>query len=285
MMYKFPYSQERLAELTNKIVADAGVPLTLRQIFYPLEQKHGLVQPEYRRIDKVKDKAYKILSPRLVKAREYGLVPWESMIDKSRNIETVSAWTSLQDYLETIKHAYRRDLLQDQPIYLEVWCEKRVAINSITQRYQVPLVAGGGYRGKSNLYEAAQRFRDVEKPIKILYLGDFDPSGMDIERDLTNAFWNIWRLQVDVERILLTKDDTLRLPAKGPANQKDPRYAAYTKKWQTDEAWELDALDPKELLQRVETAIQDNLDGELLGKQQVLYENDKEKLAILMKNL
>jgi len=285
MRYKFPYSQGQLANLTNQIVSDAGIPLTLRQIFYQLEQKHGLVQPEYRRITKVKDKAYKLLSRRLVNARECGLVPWDNMIDETRTLVEVNSWSCPRDYIDTIKNAYKRNLLQDQSSHLEVWCEKQVAIGALVKKYQVPLVAGGGYRGKSNLYEAAKRFKALEKPIQIIYLGDFDPSGMDIDRDISTAFWKYWGLDVTVNRLFLTRDDTLHLPSKGPANKKDVRYKAYVDKWETDEAWELDALDPKELLRRVEDAICENLDMEAFENQKEIARNDEEKISALLKNL
>ncbi len=285
LRYKFPFTTEEVANLATEIVAEAGIRLTLRQIFYQLEQKHRLIPAQFQTIDNIKDKAYKILSDRLTKARLMGLFNWDDMIDESRRIEVVSSWTSPEDYMTTVKRAYKRDYQQSQPVRVEVWCEKTVAVNAITQKYRIPLVAGGGYRGKSNLYEAAQRFQDDGRPIKILYLGDFDPSGMDIERDLTTAFFDIWGLEVTVERVLLTREDTLKLPSKGLANKKDPRFGKYVAKWGTDQAWELDALPPKELLSRTEAAIQKSIDMELFAEEVERGKADIEKIAALTKNL
>ncbi|MCX6752434.1 MAG: hypothetical protein NTZ87_02945 [Candidatus Nomurabacteria bacterium] len=265
--YNFPYSNgKELAEKINSILEEYNVPLTLRQVYYRLVAL-GL---------KNSQNVYKNLSGKLSRLREDGLVSWDRIIDLNRQPKKESSWTSPQEFFEADRWSYKRDLQQGQKVYLEIWCEKAIAIRHITDKYDVHLLAGGGYRSSSALYEAAERFRDVGKKIVILYLGDFDPSGLDIERDIETRMREVFGLEVDVQRVLLVQQDITDyelLPS--PVKPKDTRTSAYIERYGFRDVYELDALKPDVIADRLERAICRNIDLDLYRTQVEKWEEDK----------
>lgn len=267
--YKFPYSNIELAEKINSILEEYDAPLTLRQVYYRLVAI-GLKNAQ---------KVYQNLSGKLSRLREQELVPWDRIVDLKRKPEKQPSWTSPEEFFKTVSQSYKRNLQQKQTKYIEVWCEKAVAIRHITNKYDVRLLAGGGYRSSSALYEAAQRFKNTGKQNVILYLGDFDPSGLDIERDVETRMRTVFGVEVDVQRVLLVLQDITNynlLP--NPVKPTDPRTSAYVMKYGFEDAYELDALPPNILAIKLEEAIRRNMDGKLYKAQLKKWKMDDEKI-------
>lgn len=268
--YEFPYSDIELANKVNEILSEYNVPLTLRQIYYRLVAV-GLMNAQ---------KVYSNLSGKLSRLREQGLVPWEDIVDLKRQPEKEPSWTNPEEFFGDVSQWYKRDLQQEQPKYIEVWCEKAVAIDHIINKYDVSLLAGGGYRSSSALYEASKRFKRQHKPVVILYLGDFDPSGLDIERDTETRMQEIFGIEVDVQRVLLLPKDITEfrlLPS--PVKPADPRTSAYIKKYHFQDVFELDALSPEIIAKKLEKAICRNMNMKLYKIQLARWEEDKEEVA------
>lgn len=268
--YKFPYSNDmELAEKINSILTEYDVPLTLRQIYYRLVAL-GLENTQ---------KTYKNLSGKLSKLRKQGKVSWDKIVDLKRKPEKESSWTSPEAFFDSVSRSYKRDLQQGQKKYIEVWSEKAVAIHHITDKFDVHLLAGGGYRSSSALYEAAERFKSMGKPVVILYLGDFDPSGLDIERDVEARTREVFGLEVDVQRVLLVHQDIKDyelLPS--PVKPTDPRTPAYVERYGFEDVYELDALPPDVIAEKLEEAIVRNMNMELYGKEVEKWEEDKTEI-------
>lgn len=273
--YKFPWLNPELAEKVNGILEEYDVPLTLRQVYYRLVAL-GLMNAK---------KVYKNLSDKLSRLREQELIPWNKIIDLNRQPQKISSWTSPEEFFGTVGRSYKRDLQQEQPKHVEVWCEKFVAIRHITDKYDVSLLAGGGYRSSSALYEASKRFKYINKPIIILYLGDFDPSGLDIERDIETRLGTIFGIrEVEVQRVLLVLQDITDyklLP--NPVKPKDTRTPAYIKKYGFEDAYELDALPPEIIAGRLEKAIHENVNTELYKTQLEQWETDNAEISQFIK--
>jgi hypothetical protein len=105
---------------------------------------------------------------------------------------------------------------------------------------------------------------DVEKEIVVLYLGDHDPSGEDMVRDIRDRLTEFGVPNLKVDKIALTMTQIQRFkPPPNPAKITDSRAAAYIEKF-GNESWELDALPPRELNTLVERAITRNLDRPLM---------------------
>jgi hypothetical protein len=84
----------------------------------------------------------------LTQAREQDLIPWDWIVDETRAPECVNAFADPDDYVETVKRAYRRDRWTDQPERLEAWSEKgtvRGTLAPVLNAYGVTFRVMHGY--------------------------------------------------------------------------------------------------------------------------------------------
>jgi len=168
--------------------------------------------------------------------------------DNRRLVDTPTTWTDpteLKEQIEYMIQNYRRDLWQDQPRRVEVWLEKHTVVylvQDITHKYGVPLRISSGSYSRTFLYRAAEDISGITVPLAILYIGDFDPSGLDIERasrrgsngrdgiaDFLEKDFN-WKPgqfenQVTWLRVGVTPDDYRSIPAKARVSLKDDATA------------------------------------------------------------
>ena len=161
----------RLIEAAVNILEQEN-PMTIRQLFYRLVSVAEIENclRDYQRV-----------SIAMTKAREDGRVPYEWIVDRSRATYSSGGWTNLHalgDVLERALVNYRRDYWQDQPYYVEVWCEKDAVTGSIEEirnRYGINVEAIRGFNSTTNIHTAAMRLlqqRYDGKKIAIFYLGD-----------------------------------------------------------------------------------------------------------------
>lgn len=261
---KFQKDRLRLIEQANAIIAEymaQGFTLTLRQLYYQFVARDILPNSL---------KSYGKLGATLNKARLAGLVDWEALEDRTRNLRSQPAWDSPRDILDACAGQFRYDKWDAQPCRVEVWIEKDAlvgVIEGVCDSNQVPYFACRGYTSQSEQWRAGVRFADyIDKGqrVVLLHLGDHDPSGIDMTRD------NADRLRMfiteserfdnggmfEVRRLALNMDQVRRYnPPPNPAKMTDSRIAGYVKKCGR-QSWELDALDPR----TIATLIQDQID-------------------------
>ena len=179
-----------------------------------------------------------------------------------RNTQADS-WTGLADYGDAVRECYRKNLWAEMPDHVEIFVEKDAiagVIQPVTAEFDVSLNVCRGYASLSFIGEIASQWSRIEKPIFAYYLGDFDPSGFDIERDLREKlerysgrsfFWaHLGVMGSDFELF-----DLIELPVK----KGDKRSRAFRDE-HGDCCSELDALPPTELRRRVNDAIQSHID-------------------------
>jgi hypothetical protein len=165
-------------------------------------------------------------------------------------------------------HFYAEDIWRDQEYYCEVWIEKDALIGVVERpcnEWRVPHFACRGYPSSSELYIAAKRLRrqqDNGKRVKVFYLGDHDPSGIDMTRSNEELLQLFARSNgIEVERIGLNMDQVEEYNlVPDPAKQTDGRFAAYQETFGTDESWELDALTPSVIDGLIRAAIDSVID-------------------------
>ena len=161
----------------------AANPMTLRQVHYRLvaraDTTYTNTQGDYNQLSKW-----------LVQERLSGAIPWEWIEDRLRKPRHVNMFGDLEEFVEIVRHSYRRDVWTGQPDYLEVFVEKD-ALSAIFEdalgSYGVTLNVGRGYSSWSSIKAAADRF---DGGGTILYFGDFDPSGEDMVRALEASLAN-----------------------------------------------------------------------------------------------
>jgi len=234
-------------------------PMTLRQCFYRLLST-GVIENTR--------KDYQALSTYLTKARADGRIQYEWIVDRSRPEYSVSAFESPAEYVEIIKRSYRKDYWQSQPHYVEIWTEKDSIVGSIepvTNELGVTVRVGRGFLSTTRAYEIAQRFRSIDKPIWVFYLGDFDPSGVAIEKDAA-ARVEAHGAHFIIERLAIHKADIaeFNLPPLR-AKQSDTRSSEFRRRY-GNEAVELDALPVTELRERIHEAISELIDYDIWNR-------------------
>lgn len=159
---------------------------------------------------------------------------------------------------------YTRYIWESQEVLPIIWLEKDALftpVNSIAEPYRIKVYAARGYSSFTAVYQAAQEVNGY-KPVRVLQLTDFDPSGEDMVRDLQTRLQRYGAEDFEIEKIALTQEQvqTLGLPPM-PAKTSDPRYDRFAASY-GDNAVELDALPPDELERIVRDAITSLIDAE-----------------------
>jgi hypothetical protein len=198
----------------------------------------------------------------LKEAREEGHVPWEWVVDETRALERGATWGGPADYARDVPEMYRRDPWDTQAARVEIWSEKgtiRGVLAPVLREYAVGFRVMHGFNSATSVHDIAED--DDGRPLIAFYVGDYDPSGLFMsEADLPNRLIEYGGHHVELRRIGLTKEDGAALPSFPAADKvKDPRYAWFTKNHGT-KCWEIDALDPNTLRDRVEAAIKGEID-------------------------
>jgi hypothetical protein len=210
------------------------------------------------------------VSRTLVAARERGRIPWEWIVDETREAERVAAWRDPEAIIGAAVSQYRKDYWTAQPRWVEVWSEKgtvRGTLATVLRAYGVTFRVMHGYGSATALQAIASETERNPKPLTALYVGDWDPSGLHMsEADLPDRLTR-YKGAVALRRVALTDADTRNgnLPYFEAATKaKDPRHAWFVRRYGA-RCWELDALPPPELRRRVEAEILTLLDLDAWG--------------------
>jgi cold shock CspA family protein len=108
----------------------------------------------------------------------------ECFDDNRRRTVWNRGWKNKEEFNEFCRTLWTLDYWQNQPHHVEVWLEKDTAsflVQGVTDRLRVPLRVSAGNFSRTFLHNIARDMSSTLVPIKILYIGDFDPSGVDIE--------------------------------------------------------------------------------------------------------
>jgi hypothetical protein len=230
-------------------IAEECQPITGRGIGYKLFAA-GLI-PDMSK------QSMKRVYTQLKDARELGLIPWEWIVDETRSIEKVPSWSNPEGFARSAIRCYRRDYWDQQPVRVEVWSEKgtvRGVLRPVLDKYGIGFQVMHGFSGATTIYDTAQT-KDGRR-LMVLYCGDYDPSGMWMsERDLPARFEKYGGDHIIMARIALCKRDLEGLPSfDASEKRKDPRYKWFVERY-GDRCWELDAMDPTDLRERVDENI------------------------------
>ena len=199
-------------------------------------------------------------------AREKGLIPWEWIVDGTREIEQPQTWSNPGSLLRAVAKQYRQDFWKQQENLLILCSEKSTVsgtVRPVTDEYGIGFLSLHGYSSATSAHDRARMSQYSARDVVLLYIGDWDPSGMHMsEVDLPGRI-DRYNGFVEIQRIALTADDTTYL-GYGPSfsaddKRKDPRHGWYVERYGR-RCWELDALDPNVLRERVEAAIREFID-------------------------
>lgn len=250
-----------LIEQANTIIAEyaaQGFDLTLRQLYYQFVARNLLLN---------RDTSYKRLGSAVNDGRLAGLIDWNSINDRTRFLRGFNHSNDPADWIYNSVDTFHLDKWKGQANYVEVWIEKDALVGvlgAVCPQLDVNYFSCRGYVSQSEMWSAARRLRywALEgRDITVLHLGDHDPSGIDMTRDITDRL-NLFMLgrQVTVKRIALTMDQIEEVNAPpNPAKVTDSRYDSYRAVY-GDESWELDALDPNYLTTLIREEVEELCD-------------------------
>lgn len=261
----FSTAIQRMIDQSNEIIADyeaQGFTLTLRQLFYQHVARGFIAnkQTEYKRLGSI-----------INDARLAGLIDWDAIEDRTRWLRSTDNDSGNPDtWLARAYRAFSKSRWQDQPYAVEVWVEKDALVGVVEAACDplfVPYFACRGYVSQSELWTAAQRiggYFNNDKVVLIVHLGDHDPSGIDMTRDIEERlelflkgddYGHMLDDMFEVHRIALNMDQVRQWnPPPNPAKLTDSRFAGY-EAVHGNESWELDALDPTTLSNLITSTI------------------------------
>ena len=303
-------------EQANRILKDyakQGYDLTLRQLYYQFVAR-GIITN--------KDTEYKRLGSIVNDARLAGLIDWSSITDRTRNMKQNGHWESPQSIIETCGKQYQIDKWASQENYVEVWVEKDALVGLLEvacKPLDVPYFSCRGYTSQSEVWAASQRFLEkirAGKRLIIIHLGDHDPSGIDMTRDITDRMTlflthhgirdmvkanpklkgetpvdfearvrpilessRVCSDPIEVHRIALNMDQIEQYnPPPNPAKLTDARARGYIDRF-GGESWELDALEPSVITTLIRETVEGLRDFDQWEQAVEREDDEKAKLA------
>jgi hypothetical protein len=259
-------------------IAEAACPITGRGVGYKLFTRSLIASMSTNDMRSV----YRLL--RL--AREQRIIPWNWIVDETRAIKRVSTWADPAEYARVVARSYRRDFWDQQPHRVQLWSEKgtvRGVLAPVLDHYAVGFLPVHGFGSATVAHDAAAD--DDGRDLVVLYVGDFDPSGLYMsEVDLPARFARYGGDHIKIKRIALTARQVGRLPS-FPASDKskDPRYRWFVAN-HGHNCWELDAMDPGDLRHCVEQEIQKLIEPVAWDRCEVINTAEQESMRSILAN-
>jgi hypothetical protein len=251
-----------------------GYDLTLRQLYYQFVSR-GLIDN--------KDTEYKKLGSIINDARLAGVIDWDAIVDRTRSLRSLSHWENPASIIESAAYSYNYPKWSLQTYQPEVWVEKDALIGVVQQicdTLDIPCFSCRGYTSQTAMWDAAQRLKGHKKRGKVPYvihLGDHDPSGMDMTRDITDRL-RTFGGNIRVNRIALNWDQVQQYsPPPNPAKLTDARAEGYIAEY-GEESWELDALEPSVIADLIETTVMEIRDEDAWDKAVAIETKNKKLL-------
>lgn len=235
-------------------------------------------------IDSMEKRNTSRVSVQLTWAREHGLIPWAWIVDETRGAERMPSWDDPETFATSVSRQYRRDNWSQQPVRLEVWSEKgtmRGTLAPVLAAYGVTLRVMHGFTSSTSAYDITQVIGQDDRPFVVFYIGDWDPSGLYMSEEDLPSRLSAYGAEPDrFIRLALTASDVREgaLPSFDVRTKhRDPRYRWFVRRHGT-RGWEVDALSPAVLRDRLEAAIRSEIDWDAWKRCEVAEEAETQSL-------
>jgi hypothetical protein len=266
-------------ELINAVIAilpSLQKRPSLRRIHYLLLNNPPLRNSRKRdSVYKADDDSYQALIRRMSVAREHGLIAWGQIYDPTR---PVFVWKTFEavglfitEHLKAMFAGYRRDLLQSQPNWIEVFCEKNTlteVISPICNDFTLPLTIGVGCCSGEPRAQLAQRFLTSGRPyLVLLILSDHDPAGAVIAQNFARSMqmFGINESRVRAFKVAITPEQIrnpgFKLHSGGQAKRGSATYEKFVAQYGPD-IYELESMAEGDLQAELRQKIRAVLDLE-----------------------
>ncbi|OWQ95215.1 hypothetical protein CDQ91_14390 [Sphingopyxis witflariensis] len=257
-------------------------PLTARQLFYRLVGAHGFDKSEA---------FYSTLCHHVANARRARLIPFAAIRDDGVMTLTMDHYADADAFRAVMRERaenYRRDLMADQDVHTEIWCEAAGMVQQLARighQYSIRAYSSSGFDSLTAKKALADRICATGKPAFILHLGDLDPSGksmFDVAAEDVQAFVQADRanglVKVEFVRVALTwaQVTAYHLPT-SPAKTTDSR----SKGW-TGETCQLEALAPDQIAALLKVEIEKIVDIARMNAALAAEEDERQQLTRLL---
>lgn len=272
--------------------ARQGYDLSLRQLYYQLVSQNVVPNSEqsYNRVGSI-----------LTDARMAGLIDWGAIVDRGRGSMSNSYWSDPSELIQSAAEAFALDRWEPQPWFVILMVEKQAlegVLQPVCERLHIPFSSNKGYSSATHLYTIGKLLRrkmeDEDKQVCVIYLGDHDPSGIDMTRDVEERLRLFSGMTIIengetycntadqdklvVRRIALNMDQVQKYnPPPNPTKLTDSRAEGYIQQF-GHTCWELDALQPAQLVRLVEDVVAEYRDDRLWGLVEDREQKGKELL-------
>ena len=290
------YEVIRQARTICESYRQQGYDLTLRQLHYQFVARDLYPNTE---------RSYKRLGSIVNDARLAGMLDWDFIVDRTRNLRSLAHWDEPATLVRDASRQFRLERWATQPKRVEVWIEKDALVGvlqSACPALDVPYFSCRGYTSQSEMWAASQRLRgyvEAGQQVVILHLGDHDPSGVDMTRDILERLSMFMANDLDLvdteddaetcvyemadrftlERIALNMEQVEQYkPPPNPAKFTDSRAVDYVRRYGRS-SWELDALDPATLTALIQEHVALHRDAELWDATSEAEESEREVLT------
>lgn len=281
---KFRENSLNLITRVNNVIEEykkQGYSLTLRQVYYQMVARDIIDNNE---------RSYKNLGSLINDARLSGLIDWEAIEDRTRNLRRRSKWENPSEVINSAAGSYHIDYWEGQENYIEVWVEKDALVGivgRICEKLDVNYFSCRGYVSQSEMWVASQRLKRREnegKNIILLHLGDHDPSGIDMSRDIIDRQILFGSLDINFDRLALNMNQIDQYnPPPNPTKITDSRASSYINKFGYS-CWELDALEPQVISELIEVNIKRFRDNDVYNLVKEREEEEIEELVNISEN-
>jgi hypothetical protein len=241
-------------------------PISLRGLLYRVVSAGWLPSTDH--------KHYTRLGRMMTRLREARVVPFSWIVDGVRSTDKPSSWSGLADYARSVRDCYRLNFWASLPHYVHIIVEKDAiagTLSPVTQEFDVALSPIRGYSSLSFAHEIASTWNQIDKPVFCYYLGDFDPSGFDLQRDIRDKLARYcdkpWWYEDDephearpncviFRRLGVLESDFKDFDLRPLAIKKNDTRSSKFRKEHGNRCAELDAIPATELRRRVREAIE-----------------------------
>jgi hypothetical protein len=274
-------SRAEMAQRHDQIaqLVEEHQPCTVRQIYYRavVAGVDGVTKTQ---------SGYEKVQRACLDLRRSGQIPWHWITDTSRSVYRVNQWDDLAEYVDEVAHLYRRDLWRLSPVVVEVWCESESiasTISPVATEWRVGLYPIRGQCSESYAYAATSGWWDG-RPRAILYVGDHDPAGLDIEaalqekltrfagRDALHAFHRVGVTWAQVEELDL------------PGTRPKIRSASQAERYPWPASVEAEALPPQLLRDMLAEAIREYVNPDTLNLLRTVEQEERGMLLRLKRH-
>lgn len=265
-------------------------PLSVRSVHYALLNYKFMRNISQELPYKNDDASYQATSDLITRLRLNGEVPWQAFDDITRPLTDFHPWSDVREFVrhevKNIFDGYWRGLLQTRPNYVEVFCEKNTIYHmvlKVTKRFQIPTSSGRGFNSIDPWHDLVKRYQTSKKErLVVIVLSDFDPEGEMIPQVGGRTLRDDFRVRrFDIIKAGVTSDqiEQYDLPSQNFAKESSPNYDWFvSRNGGDDSAYELEALDPADMLGDLEDIITSVLDMDLFNRE---AEREQEEAAYL----